>query len=326
MNGPPLQALFVVAAVSSGATWLLTLLVRRWLLRAAVLDRPNERSSHATATPRGGGLAVVAVLLIVWAALSRGVDWPLLVLAGALAALSWLDDLRGLSPLIRLVGQAVAIVVGIAMLDPAPVFQGVLPPLADRALAALAWLWFVNLYNFMDGIDGITGVETACIGLGIAVVAGTTAHSLAAFHGAALVGAAFGFLLWNWRPARIFLGDVGSVPLGYLIGWLLLGLAAHGHWAAALLLPMYYLADASWTLARRLLRGERVWQAHRGHFYQRAAPRPQDHPWVAGWIGVLGIALVACAFWSLAAPMPALATGGVLTMLLLWWFGRVTPV
>lgn len=326
MSAPPWQALIVAAAVSCGATWLLTLLVRRWLLRAAVLDQPNERSSHATATPRGAGLAIVAVLLIVWAALSRSADWPVLALAGALAALSWLDDLRGLSPLIRLVGQAAAVLVGLATLDPAPVFQGLLPPLADRALAALAWLWFVNLYNFMDGVDGITGVQTACIGLGITLVASTTAHALAAFHGAALAGAALGFLLWNWRPARIFLGDVGSVTLGYLVGWLLLGLAARGHWAAALLLPMYYLADASWTLTRRLLRGDRVWQAHRSHFYQRAAPRPEDHPRVAGLIGALGIALVACATWSLAAPLPALATGGALTLLLLWWFGRVTPV
>jgi len=325
VSGPHWLALVIVAAVSCGATWLMTLLVRRWLLRAAVLDMPNERSSHATATPRGGGLAIVAVLLIVWATLGRGADWPLLALAGAVALLSWLDDLRGLSPLIRLVGQAVAVLAGLAFLDPAPVFQGLLPPLADRALAALVWLWFVNLYNFMDGVDGITGVETVCIGFGIAVVASATARPLAAFHGAAMVGAALGFLLWNWRPAQIFLGDVGSVPLGYLIGWLLLGLAQGGSWAAALLLPLYYLADASWTLARRLLRGERIWQAHRSHFYQRAAPRPEDHPRVVGSIGVLGMALIACATWSLTAPLPALATGGVLTLLLLWWFGRVTP-
>ena len=311
-----------IAAIAAAATGLLTWQVRYWLLRFAVLDRPNQRSSHVRPTPRGGGIAVMLVLLAVWWAIARapgaapGGAW-LLGAACALSALSWLDDVKGLPALLRFAIQVLAVLLGLQAL-PGPVFQGLLPPWLDRAVAALAWLWFLNLYNFMDGIDGIAGVETAVIGLGVALIGGPWLS----FHGTALAGAAAGFLAWNWHPARIFLGDVGSVGLGFLIGWLLLALAAEGHWAAALLLPLYHLADATLTLARRLLAGERVWQAHRTHFYQRAAPKPADHPRVSGAVAILGLALIALALWSERAPWPALALGGGLTALLLWWFGR----
>jgi UDP-N-acetylmuramyl pentapeptide phosphotransferase/UDP-N-acetylglucosamine-1-phosphate transferase len=317
--------LIAVIALSTAATWVGTYFVRRWLLRFAVLDAPNQRSSHSIPTPRGGGLAVVTVLVIVWGAVGRG-DGLLLLLALALAALSWLDDLKGLPAAMRLVGQAAAVGIGVLALPPEPVFQGLLPMSLDRAVTALLWLWFVNLYNFMDGIDGITGVETAVIGLGVLLLAVLAAYPSVALRGAALFGVALGFLIWNWHPARIFLGDVGSVVLGFLIGWLLLDLATRGLWAAALLLPLYHLADATWTLGRRLLRGERVWQAHRSHFYQRATPAPIDHPRVAGLVAALGTVLIVCALWSVAAPIPALIAGGATTALLLWWFGRATPV
>ena len=127
----------------------------------------------------------------------------------------------------RLSRHAVAVIAGLAFLPRGAVFQGLLPPLLDRAATALLWLWFVNLFNFMDGIDGITGSRDRCARLGLAAgrgVAGTTGDGSAALAlGAA--AAALGFLRWNWHPARIFLGDVGSVPLGYLLGWLLLVLA-----------------------------------------------------------------------------------------------------
>lgn len=315
-------ALIVIGALTLGASWIGTFLVRRWLLRFAVLDRPNARSSHVTATPRGGGLAVVGVVLLAWTVIPQASPL-LLALALGLALLSWADDLKGLPAGLRLAGHAAAVLAGLLTLPDTPVFQGLLPLWLDRVATALAWIWFVNLYNFMDGIDGITGVETAVIGLGVAVLG---VAPIAALHGASLAGAALGFLLWNWHPARIFLGDVGSVALGFLIGWLLLDLAARGFWAAALLLPLYHLADASWTLGRRLLRRERIWQAHRSHFYQRAAPSPADHPRVSGLIALHGFAMIGCASWSLAAPLPALVLGGILTALLLSWFGRAQPV
>ena len=147
------------------------------LRRAAVLDRPNERSSHAIPTPRGGGIAVIAASLAAWLVLVAAGAAPatlLAVIAGAaaLAAISWLDDLRGLSPAVRLGAQCAAVALGIvAALPEGAVFQGWLPAGLDRAAAALLWVWFVNLYNFMDGIDGIAGSETAAIGIGLALFA-----------------------------------------------------------------------------------------------------------------------------------------------------------
>ena len=262
----------LAAGVASFAgTAVLTGLVRAVLLRRGILDRPNERSSHARAVPRGGGIAVVGVLLAAWLALwlwdiCRGCGalfWVALAAALGLAAVSWLDDLRGgLSVLLRLFAQIAAVGAGIASLPgDALVFQGAVPALVDHALAAAAWLWFVNLFNFMDGIDGISGAEGASLGLGAFLLAllGLAPAGLGPL-GLALAGVSLGFLLWNWDPAKIFLGDVGSVPLGYLAGWLLLALAAAGAWQAALLLPAYYLADATFTLFRRLLRGRRIWE------------------------------------------------------------------
>ncbi len=189
--------------------------------------------------------------------------------------------MRSLGATVRLASHFGAAALGLALALDGLVFQGWLPLWLDRALAALAWVWFVNLFNFMDGIDGISGVEAAAIGGGLALVlaqAGQLDHGPLAL---ALAAAATGFLVWNWHPARIFLGDVGSVPLGYLLGWLLLDAAARGLWAPALILPLYYLADATWTLARRIARREPFWKAHRQHFYQRAVAGGLGHARVA---------------------------------------------
>ncbi len=296
------------AAAAAAMVWAATPLLRRLLLRAAVIDTPNPRSSHAVPTPRGGGIAVVGAIALCWGALllwtapdpaaARPV-WIVLGGAGALAALSFADDLFDLPAALRMAAQAVVVGTGLLALPAdSPVAQGLLPMWADRALAWLAWLWFVNLFNFMDGIDGIAGAETVAVALGIGVVLalgpGGDGGITLALSGA-VAGAAAGFLWWNWHPARIFLGDVGSVPLGYLLGWLLLGLAADGAWAAALILPLYYLVDATLTLARRAARGERVWRAHREHFYQRAVQGGLRHDQVTLRITGLNALLIVLA-------------------------------
>jgi UDP-N-acetylmuramyl pentapeptide phosphotransferase/UDP-N-acetylglucosamine-1-phosphate transferase len=322
---------WAAAVVSAGvftATLWLTGVVREWLGRRAILDRPGHRSSHSAPVPRGGGIAVIAVLLAGWIILAISRPEPagigvVIAAASMLALVSWRDDLQSLPAGARLAAHAVAAILGVAWLPPsAQVFQGLLPPLLDRAAAALLWVWFVNLYNFMDGIDGITGGETACLGIGIAVVlacAGANGDGTAALA-LASAAAALGFLRWNWHPAKIFLGDVGSVPLGYLLGWLLLDLAGKGLWAPALILPLYYLADATITLVGRAGRGERIWQAHREHFYQRALAPDGDHAAVVRIILLGNAALIALAAFATAQPIPALivavlATAGILAAL-----------
>ena len=272
----------LTALAAAGATGVMV----RVLARRRILDHPNERSSHVQATPRGAGLAVVGVLIVAWAAVAALVPDTRLpvawVLAGALllAVVSWRDDLKSLPALPRLAAQAVAVLAGLMTFGgDALVFQGLLPFWADRLVAALAWLWFVNLFNFMDGIDGLAGTETAAIGLGLALLVLLVGGDAALFALAlALAGAAFGFLPWNWHPARIFLGDVGSVPLGYLLGWLLLSVAAAGYWAAALILPLYYLADATLTLLPPIVaRRAGVASASRAFLSARDPGRAQ--PW-----------------------------------------------
>ena len=318
---------------SLAAATALTGLVRGLLRRHGVVDRPNKRSSHQGDVPRGGGIAVVGVLFAAWLALwlwgacsgCGALFWVALAGALGLAAVYWLDDMRGGLPAWpRLAVQIAAVGAGmLALPGDALVFQGLLPPLADHALAALAWLWFVNLFNFMDGIDGISGVEGASLGLGAFLLAllGAVPAGLGP-PGLALAGVSLGFLLWNWHPAKIFLGDVGSVPLGYLAGWLMLALAASGAWQAALLLPAYYLADATLTLLRRLLQRRRIWQAHREHFYQRVVAAGWSHGRAAALIAANNLLLVALAVASqngIAATAAALAAGAILVAALLWY-------
>jgi UDP-N-acetylmuramyl pentapeptide phosphotransferase/UDP-N-acetylglucosamine-1-phosphate transferase len=298
------------------------------LRRRAVLDRPNERSLHAIPVPRGGGIAVVATILLAWVVLiglgllPRATS-PVLVGAVLLAAVSWIDDLRGLPAAVRLAAQLVAIgFVLRAGIPPGAMFQGWLPSALDGVATAIVWVWFINLFNFMDGIDGLAGSEAAAIGLGLLLFAAVgVGHDPGLMAlGAGIAAAAIGFLVWNWAPARIFLGDVGSVPLGYLLGFLLLEQAARGHWKVALILPLYFLADATITLLRRLLRGEQVWQAHREHFYQRAVQRGLGHAAVVHRVIAANIVLIGCG-WAAENgwPILGLTAAGVTVALLLAW-------
>ncbi len=311
-----IAVLLGVAAALGLAVWGATWAVTRLLVRLEIYDRPNPRSSHDTPRPRGGGLALIPLLLAAWAAWTlwsgsapAGI-WPVLCGAVVLGAVSLADDLRGLPAVARLAVQAAAVAAGLAgMSEAGLVAQGLLPPPADRLVAGLFWIWYINLFNFMDGIDGISGTEAASLGLGLALVAVVAGMPTAPMALALLlVAAALGFLAWNWPPAHVFLGDVGSIPLGYLLGWLLVAAAAEGQWAAALILPSYYLADATVTLARRAAYGAKVWQAHREHFYQRAVQGGLSHRAVVLWMLACNMALIAFALWAAAGqPWPAVA-------------------
>ncbi|MBB4264611.1 MraY family glycosyltransferase [Roseospira visakhapatnamensis] len=333
----------ILAALAAVLTVAGVRLAELWLRRRALLDHPNARSSHSVPTPRGGGLAVmaVAVPLLAWDAATRpatmggGLPWALILGGVGLAVVSWWDDLRNLPARARLLAHVMACVAGLLLLPlPGPVFQGWLPGVLDPLAAVLAWAWFVNLVNFMDGIDGITGVETVTVGLALALLA--TVPAVGGLPVAApliLAGAMAGFLVWNWHPARLFLGDVGSVPLGYLLGGLLVMLAASGAWAAALIAPAYYWGDATLTLLVRAARRRPLAQAHREHAYQRAVQAGLSHARVSTVIATVNAVLVGLALASaLWTPWPPLAAAAVLvlaTLALLHrpprWLGGRTP-
>ncbi|MGH7005383.1 MAG: MraY family glycosyltransferase, partial [Alphaproteobacteria bacterium] len=225
--------------------------------------------------------------------------------------------------------QFVAVVAGLFAIGIEPLAERLaLPAWLVGILLALGWIWFINLYNFMDGIDGITGVETASIGIGLVALGVVNLGAVAgqALAGLALAGAAIGFLVWNWHPARIFLGDVGSVPLGYIVGGLLIQATVAGHWAPALILPLYYLADATLVLFARAFAGQKPWQAHKRHFYQRAHQGGLSHAQVSLAIAMLNLALIVLASAAgLGWTWLALAAAIAAVTLLLAYFAARTP-
>jgi UDP-N-acetylmuramyl pentapeptide phosphotransferase/UDP-N-acetylglucosamine-1-phosphate transferase len=324
----------LAAALCAGALVLLL----PWL-KSYALARPVDRSLHREPTPQGGGLGVIistfaAAWLVVGAsgALPQSALAPLAMLTAAaalLALVGLLDDMRGLSPAPRLLVQCLAVGL-IVMTLPAEVrLVSALPLWAERLCVLLVGVWFVNLVNFMDGIDWMTVAEAVPITAAIVLlgIAGDV-PSLAVLVALALLGAMLGFAPFNRPVARLFLGDVGSLPIGLVLGWLLLILATNGHLVAALLLPLYYLADATVTLGMRMFRRETVWQAHRTHFYQRAVAAGMTVPGVVARVFGTNVALAALAIISItagstAASLLCLIGGALLVGLLLAHFARV---
>ena len=317
-----------------GAAWLGTLAVLRYALARDLLDHPNERSSHVAPTPRGGGLALVGAFLAGLAVLHAlgTVNEMLLAALGAgglaVALVGFIDDHGGLSARTRLMVHFAAVAWALYWLcgmPPLPVGGGyVLDGPAWTAVGAVALVWLLNLYNFMDGIDAIAGAEAVCVALGTALLGGSPAWLL-------LAAAAGGFLVLNWPPARIFMGDVGSGFLGFALGVLAVDAAA---WeqvplASSAILLGVFLVDATVTLFRRWLRGERLSQAHRSHAYQHAARRYGGHrPVVVAviaidvlWLLPWAAAAQAWPQWGLAAVVAALAP----LVVLAWHMGSGTP-
>jgi UDP-N-acetylmuramyl pentapeptide phosphotransferase/UDP-N-acetylglucosamine-1-phosphate transferase len=300
-----------VALVAFFLTMGLMVLLRPWLARFAMV-RPNARSSHHKPTPQGGGIAVViATLVVAWGGvilsptLLQYQGGQLLAVSAAtalLGAVGAIDDMRSLPAAARLAMQCIAVGAVITALPAEVQIIPHVPWAIERACLFLAGLWFVNLVNFMDGIDWMTVAEAVPVTGAILVLglAGVVAP-LPALLAAALLGAIVGFAPFNKPVAQIFLGDVGSLPVGLLLGWLLLQLAATGHLAAALLLPLYYLADATITLVWRIARGETIWQAHRTHFYQRATDRGLTVPNIVARVFVVNLVLAGLAFITVAA-------------------------
>ena len=309
------------------------MLLRPILVRYA-LAKPNARSGHVEPTPQGGGIAVIAGTIVVVACasvLAPGLlsDHRQLAIVFAavvgLAVVGVTDDVHPLEALPRLVLQAAAVAMVVAALpEELRIFHG-LPWWLERILIVLGGVWFVNLVNFMDGIDWMTAAEVvpvtaALVLLGFLGVLSRDAMLVAM----ALCGAMIGFGIFNRPVAQVFLGDVGSLPIGLLLGWLLTSLAGNGHLAAALLLPLYYLADATITLLRRLINGEPVTQAHRSHFYQRAADDGCRVYRIVGLVFATNVLLAALAVLTLCLSIQlqaiVLLTGLLPVGALLWYF------
>jgi UDP-N-acetylmuramyl pentapeptide phosphotransferase/UDP-N-acetylglucosamine-1-phosphate transferase len=335
--------MIVAAAVGISAALVKVLMP---LLHRVALARPNDRSSHTAPTPQGGGLAVMlATLAVALTALTFAAardrmpqttasvawDWSgasLFLALASLAAVGLADDIWQLGVRIRLAIQWLAALFIIAALPPAVEVLPWLPRIVTNLLLLIGLIWFVNLTNFMDGIDGMTIAEMVPVLTGAVLLLyqdqAMSGRPLAGIDvpALALLGGLLGFAPYNRHVAKVFLGDVGSLPIGGLAGWLLIILAGRGHLAAALILPFYYLADATITLVRRYRRGEDVSSAHRSHAYQLATQRGFPVPEVTGRIWALNGVLMLLALMTVRWPgwgvslfalaLAAAATGFVL--------------
>jgi UDP-N-acetylmuramyl pentapeptide phosphotransferase/UDP-N-acetylglucosamine-1-phosphate transferase len=320
-SGPLVGPLIVVASAAICAALIVGL---RPLLARHALAKPNIRSSHREPTPQGGGIAVTtatvavaAIAIFLFSENTAAVGphvWMVFAATIFIAIVGMADDIRSISYGPRLFLQIVAVSIVITSLPDKFVLFPFLPWWLERALLLLGGLWFVNLVNFMDGLDWMTVAETVPICAALALLGWLGALPADAVVVAlALFGAMLGFAPFNRPVAKLFLGDVGSLPIGLLLGWLLLLLAANGHLAAAILLPLYYLADATITLIRRAVNREPIWHAHRTHFYQRATDRGFSVMDVVSRVFAVNIALAALA--TVAVRGDALpASGAALTV------------
>lgn len=320
--------IFWIPAGAFGAALVLTGLLRRYALRVRLLDIPNPRSSHSIPTPRGGGLAVVlifvlGVCLLAWENSVPASLLPLVLQPCVLVAtVGWLDDHRSLPAPVRLLVHLLAAGLALLLLPGLPVL-----PLFYEQIPLAAWsypflliglVWVVNLNNFMDGIDGIASVEAISVTAGAAVILWLNGGAVSLVLLLVLLAAAVsGFLAWNWPPAKIFMGDACSGFLGMAIGVFAFIASARGGinlWSWLILYGVFAV-DATYTLLRRFVGGEKLHEAHRSHAYQILARRWQSHLKVTllvlavniCWLFPLAVVSSRCPEWAVVCVMVALA-------------------
>ncbi|PPR79481.1 MAG: putative undecaprenyl-phosphate N-acetylglucosaminyl 1-phosphate transferase [Alphaproteobacteria bacterium MarineAlpha2_Bin1] len=274
-----------------------------------IFDEPNLRSSHSKATPIGAGIVIIFIILlyIFLYTLFKFLIYNdfnvsnlfIFIIVFTLAYISWKDDLNRVSRIFRIFFHILAATIGINCLsDPGLVFQGILPTSLDILLTIILWVWIINLTNFMDGIDGITGAGSIFTFFGSLIIFLIIGQSLEFSNNSFITTflliitfSLLGFLFWNWYPAKIFLGDVGSIPIGFLIGWIIFELAIIELWHVSFLLPMYYFFDSTLTLLNRIIRKEKIFDPHRNHFYQKIS-QIYKHSRVVIYISLLNTSLV----------------------------------
>lgn len=296
------MAEFLIYAAASAGTYFGVRLFVGWSRRRNILDIPNERSSHARPTPRGGGLVIVLVSLsfYLFYALFVARSFSPEYFFGALlvAAISWADDLYSVSFVWRFLIHAVAAFLLVQSLNEslfsAPPFDSAVVKIAGFAAVCLWIVWMTNAYNFMDGIDGIAGAQAIAAGFGWLAIGKILHLETVGVFGGVIAAASLGFLILNWHPAKVFMGDVGSAFLGFSFAALpVLAFRESGSGAAAWIsiavaLVWLFFFDTIVTLARRILRRENIWRAHRSHIYQQLTnERRLSHKQTAGLYGGL---------------------------------------
>lgn len=312
---------YIVFLTAFAATYLGVGSFRAWSIRKGYLDHPNERSSHENPTPRGGGLVIALVTLSAYVAGSWIIGYELSIgfLIGAvlIVGVSWLDDVYSLSFIWRLLVHLAA---AGAMIASTGYFDSITIPLIESPLyvgkfgipIAVIWIaWFVNAYNFMDGIDGIAGIQAFAAGIGWMILGYFLIAPPATLIGGVIAFSSIGFLIHNWQPAKIFMGDAGSAFLGFTFASMpfLIREQANVYGSAlpyvAVLFVWLFVFDSALTLLRRLIRGERVWTPHREHLYQRLVIAGRSHRSVSLAYGIAAIVIVLITSLTFDSNMPS---------------------
>jgi UDP-N-acetylmuramyl pentapeptide phosphotransferase/UDP-N-acetylglucosamine-1-phosphate transferase len=317
------DAITIPAAIVVSAMLMCIALIifLRPVFKRYALARPNARSSHTVPTRQGGGIAVVAATIVVsagilYTASDEAGTIPLAIVFSAVVLIAIVGTIADIHPdyvVPRFLLQAVAVAAVIFSLPDALRVAPLLPWWVERALLIFGGLWFVNLVNFMDGLDWMTVAEVVPISAAVAAIGlQDMLPPWAIVVSLALCGAMIGFAVFNRPVARLFLGDVGSLPIGLMLGWLLVLVAGNGAPAAAVLLPLYYLADATITLLRRVFNGEKVWQPHRSHFYQRATDHGLTVIAIVRRVFAVNLLLAALALATVLRPSRELDIGALI--------------
>ena len=275
-----------------------------WLKKNQILDVPNERSSHQNPTPVGGGIVIVVVSLVLFFGFlfinDREIPWSYFLGAILVVIISWLDDLYSIPVYLRFLFHSLAallVIFGIGLSGNIflPVFGG----LEIGKFSYLVWyfwiVWLINAYNFMDGIDGIAGLQAVLAGIGWAFVGYLQGITEIEIYGTVIAASCAGFLIFNWQPAKIFMGDVGSAFLGYTFAVFPMFFQDKGNSGSnnflfiAILFVWLFVFDTVRTFLLRLLKGEPIWKAHRKHLYQQLIIKGLSHQTVAVIYGVLAL-------------------------------------
>lgn len=314
---------FILAFICSS---LSTKILIYALTKKHILAIPNQRSNHKKPVPVGGGLAIISAILLGIALYTyqHGLCFSLIYLAISIiicSIVSIIDDVKTISVPIRLLTQTISvylILLSVPMYN-RPLIITFAPLIIEKILIAITLLGFINIYNFMDGIDGLTASQTIYIATTILLfsIIDPQIDISISYLCLSVVGACFGFLVYNWQPAKIFMGDVGSVTLGLICGWLLLNLAIHGYIAAAIIIPGYYLADGITTILKRLIQKKKIWQAHSEHCYQLAVRKGRSHSQVTKKIIYCNIILGLLSLFSINYPIVALVLATIFVFVFL---------
>ena len=335
------MSIFIIGAILVCLSFFLTWSLRQYALRHEIMDVPNARSSHIIPTPRGGGLGLVItfVLASAWLCFQgslAGVNLAVIVIGGgAVALIGFWDDHQHVSRKLRISIHLLAATITIFSLEGIPAI-----PLLNinlqlgylgYLLGIIGLVWLLNLYNFMDGIDGIAAIEAVTVALAAAIILWSGGNTSDALWFIYLALAVSGFLIWNWPPAKIFMGDVGSGFLGFVFGTMTIissQSTAINLWAWGILLAVF-IVDAMVTLMRRIIRGDKCYEAHRTHAYQRASRRWQSHLKVTVVVGLINsIWLFPLAWFAAVWPEFGIFLAVIAYMpliLLAWYLGAGKP-